>query len=283
MQRTPILTILALCLSLPVDAATIELTVIGNAPGGQFRDAIMENALEGSVSGRVSGPGLFGSGVASGSASADLVTGELRYQVDADVVPSVPCGVGASICAPSALSLAQISIRESFLVTGTGTLTAGLQYDGFLSATSYFHLGNVFLTGGTSSDLNFYSVDDFTNPAPQGQFSETLFSQVEVRNAVDRPMTVSWQMQGQVNEQNGLAVEGVRSFIDASNTGLMFLQMTGSLAVAGLAEGFLSDPTYGRAVAPPIPLPASFWLLGAGLLGLGFFRRTNVEASRPAA
>ncbi len=288
-MATPHVSCLSLCLiaAAPIAcAATVDGTwsaavVVGT--NGEFAvfDELLgpTETLLVSDSRSIAAAGPFGTGNASAQYSVDGVTGQLRLGIDARV-NATPNGERGA-----ARTDINLTVGETFRVTGSGTVTVGMSLSADWSAAN-FSFGGCTTYNATDAGAAFgsscASYDSITNGITGSVAKELLSVSFAVPEGSDGTFDVIWRLFAQLGVGGGLGPSEA-GFIDALNTANIFVASEGDVVVSPVTAMFLSDPAFGGPVPPTVvPLPASGALL-SGTLVLGAFARRKVAAHAKVA
>lgn len=250
-------------------ASTVELLLTADAGLDRASSYFREDTLYGADSFTVLGSQkdiYEASTFASGSASAER--GQLRFLIDGTYTCEVE-NCGASYGA-SALS----RVDETFLVSGTGTLTAVMQVDANWLATRYNFAASMSLSAATGARAGDEISYNYISSSGGRVVNDMLLAEISFTNAVNVNVNAFWRMQGDISAASSYA--GVRDagFMNASNTGTFFVSASDGLSFTAGDAGFLSDAAYPDLVEPaPVPLPAGAALMLSALGGLAALRR----------
>ena len=225
----------------------------------------------------VSGPNVisrnssqFNGGIGFGSASANIVTGQLK---------AVAQGTAATADQESDISATGgAEIEETFSVSGNGTVTALLDVDGFWNVFSLnpnragpntFQI-RIFLSmsgnkGAGSSQDGLSVISDFS-----GSIDQTFQAELNVFDGTVVDLSVS------ILAQLGNGGQGI---IDLSNTASLLLQTSSGVDLTFSDPDFLANPAFGQT---SLPEPETVTLLVLGLAGLGLAaRRSRMADAKP--
>ncbi|MDR4488868.1 MAG: PEP-CTERM sorting domain-containing protein [Nitrospirales bacterium] len=208
----------------------------------------------------VGSPEVHG-GVGFGTASANIVTGELNAKVtaaganDFQLVNVAPVG--------------QAEISENFQVSGNGTVEALMQVSGSWNVSS-FQSATQFQIQSRLSLMNI------ANPATQrtdgialnqgnASFSGSLNQQLSLLFPVVDGQT--YQIGGFLLTQ---ILGGTKGFIDFGNTAEFMLNPSSGVSLTFSDPDFLTDPSFGKST--PVPEPSTILLFGTGLVGVAGWR-----------
>lgn len=195
---------------------------------------------------------------ALGTASAD--PGVLKASASAGAFIDAPSGIY------STSGLAEAGFTDSFTIRGSGSgpwidLTLHYQVSGGLGGKAFAEGGLFLNQGGAFQDRDQFIgfTEAQNNPRNFNCLGSTCLGTLTLRQmAVDTTYFIKAYLKVYASafEKNNLGL-GNSSSADYSNTGKIFLS--------------LSDPNYQLVTNSgfnysPVPLPASFWLFGSGLL-----------------
>lgn len=285
-MATPHVSCLVLCLiaAAPIaSAATVDgnwsaAVVVGT--NGEFAafDELLgpTETLLVSDSRSIAAAGPFGTGTAAAQYSVNGVTGQLRLGIDAKV-DATPNGE-RGFANPSI----NLTLAETFRLTGSGTITVGMALSADWSATDFYFGGcttyNASAMGGSfNSDCVTHDIlTDFSTGSVANELVTVSFDAPE---GTDGTFEVIWRLFAQLNVGGELGPSEA-GFIDALNTANIFVATEGDVVVSPVTAMFLSDPAFGGPVLPTVvPLPASgVLLLGGLLLGACIRRKVTVRA-----
>ena len=260
----------AACTAASAATLTTDTTasVLVNTTNGSFIEQDDDTASSPSTfvssNASVGASGNISTSSASATASANTVTGELKAAVATDHQTVAGAGGGAS-------GIASASISETFILNGSGSLSASMLFDlnwavsGSWQAQAKVSFDNIFsdtlvLNGSNSGQTG--SIDDYA----------LSFSQ-SYTNVENLSVSVIWSI---FVQDLGSANSG-SSLLDASNTGTIWYQTSAELSASPQDDQFLSAAVYPEDLAdagtPVVPLPEAGWLLAAGLAALLGLRR----------
>lgn len=204
-------------------------------------------------------------------ATANLDTGELTLFAFAQ-------RNGAPGDLSSATTAARSTIEETLSITGTGTLTlfmdvtASVRDEVTLSAFSY---GMLLSDDSRTINSQFVVRDrDFGGILLPGEIDRSLVMSTSFTDVFDQDITASWTMFARAQTEQDFSIGQTSAWINARNTGKIFFETTGSLVVTTSDSDFLSSSSFREAETDvpddpaPVPLPASFLVLFAGLIML---------------
>jgi hypothetical protein len=205
-----------------------------------------------------------GGGIGYGTASVDIITGELKAQV-----------TGAADGGENTAGIAAtgfVEITETFNVVGTGTVTALLDVSGNwegLTSSWQIQAKAQILGGFSGAGLDNVQLSPGNGSPSSGSINQTLQAQRTVLDGQQISLVYMLLVQA----------GSVAFDIDFMNTANAFYVLDGvELApVAGVTDSrFLSDPAFS-----PVPLPAALPLLLSALGFFGFFgwRRKRIAAA----
>lgn len=283
MPRATILAFATLICASSAHAATVDIQAFASA--AVFADRVTNQELGGgdtstSSSFSESTTATVGSTSISSDAFVDGDTGVIRASSTAVGNRGDGLGDGGSV--------ASGEIRETYTLSGSGTLTASIRLSGV------WDLSRDRVSPGGPDPVPFWQVQsdvivdgvrDFVclgtacgpsiNQSNSGSISDFILtaSRDFSVNSGTQNAVVAFSLFTQILTANG--------FIDFGNTAELFVETTGSLIALPSDPDFLSDPVFnnnggGGDPSPPpspVPLPASAFLLLGGLAGLLGIRR----------
>lgn len=227
----------------------------------------------------IAAAGPFGTGTASAQYSVNGVTGQLRLGIDARVNATLNGERG--FANPSI----NLTLAETFRITGSGKVTVGMALSADWSAADFFFGGCTTYTSsivGVGSNINCVTRDGLTDGTTGSIANELVSVSFDAPEGSDGTFDVLWRMFAQLNVGGELGPSEA-GFIDALNTASIFVATEGDVVVSPVTAMFLSDPAFGGPVLPTVvPLPASGVLL-SGILVLGAFARRKVAAHAKVA
>ena len=210
----------------------------------------------------VSGPNAAtAGGIGFGSASADIVSGELKVFAEA---------IGNSSAELNFVSAAaNASFSETYSVTGTGIVTALMQLDGSWNLGSFGSTAINF-----SAQLN---IDDGSGSGAEFAINANI---APATGSVDQLFSVDFDVQDGANlliQYSLFTIIGSGfGVMDFSNTGRAQVVAGTGVTITPIDPLFLSNPTFNDGTIPAVPVPAAVWLFGTALIGLiGFDRQRN--------
>lgn len=161
---------------------------------------------------------------------------------------------------------ANVSVGESFFVTGEGTVTVLMTVNGTIVG-----YGGLFTADIVSSASGLTKVDStydevFNESLPRNSttnFSETIGVKYETNSPGTSQLNLTWRISGTAAAANDSKV----AIMDAGNTAYFNIIASDGLVITPFTDGFLSDPV------TPVPLPASLPMFLGGILALFGLRR----------
>lgn len=241
-------------------AATIDLQAFGyarseaGAPVSEIEFSSFDSLSDG-ASQAASVVATSGTSTGSSQVSVNSSTGEIKTRA-ATSFGAFPAEAGAS---------AQGGISEQIGVSGSGTVTATIAYDGFWDLIPYYDFdpesyqyniqGSLTLSssrGLLSSDTVFVGRDQ----GPNGSVDGILEATIDVSDGDTLGIFTFWLSQ---------IVTGY-GVVDFSNTATLFLLASDGVSLSFSDPDFLSETPDAPA---PIPLPAGLVLLLSALAALG--------------
>ena len=256
-----------------IEAATVSTSTtvtlaVGTTPGTTLTDTDADTANSPqtfvSSSSSVSGSADIASGTADAFASANSDTGELKVSTSntRTLDPGITYGGYAS-------GLSTASIGETVLLNGTGTLTISMLVDVSWDVLSSWQAQAKVQIGSVLQDV---LVLGQSNSGQSGSIDDYMLSvSTNYASASNLSVDLLWSMFVQ-DLGSGL---GGSSLIDASHTGTIWFDTSGSLLATPSDSSFLANAVYPSDLSntTTVPLPASLPLLLAGLAGFGLTAR----------
>lgn len=238
-------------------AASIIADVGGRAAVSEL---FVDNQTLDGLQASVEGTGVNAAGSASASASVDAANGIFKF----DII--------AQRDLANASASAFLSVLETVTVSGSGTLTAILQYDA--TANNMSNSFTVSTTLTTPFLDSTFGLPQSASLTVDGSASGETGERAVFANAVDEKVDIGFVFSGEAIA----SAANPFSQLDASNTGTFFLETTGDLTINTSTTGFLAGTGPVDPVDPPdepsaVPLPAGAWLLLSGLGGAMLFGR----------
>lgn len=217
-----------------------------------------------------------GSGSASASYDIDQEAGRFRFGTRTDITaPSSPVASRAS-------ANFDLTLAETFTITGTGNITFRLGIDGMLATNTTRNDGGegsrynaLIRLADTSSGFDVLGTDRAFANAGVGQtalIDELLEFSVNITESKDYLFNLSLSLTSRVSER-GLGNSG-SSFADFTNTAFLWFEADDTLTVTAADSRFLSNATGGP--VSPVPLPAGMWMLLLGVGGFSIVRRRQL-------
>lgn len=205
---------------------------------------------------------------ATATSSVDGITGEMKLGVTTSFTPEVDGGVQNL-----ASGVASGTVRENFTVSGTGTLTAVVAFDGAVAATppaigpaQTAVFGQLTLFNRATNDLGRQTFNDnlqvFGSIAKS--YDELLMVEIDVTDG--QQLFFEFLLSVQVIAGNG--------FADFLNTAHMVIQTSDGVSLNFSDSRFLSEAAL-PGVNADVPLPAGGWLLLTALGAMAVRSRTR--------
>jgi hypothetical protein len=201
------------------------------------------------------------------SGSADIVSGKLRSRSEANSAANGTVPI-------ESYSNTEIALNETFTVSGNGTVSASLVYDGFWSVVPLFtgtfagFGAQTTVTLGNTVNGNVSADDFFIEPFPNGNTGSAageLTAQLLVADG--DTIALSAVLRTSVLQGKG--------FVDFSNTSVLSLILSPGITLKFSDDRFLSGATN----PSPVPLPAGLPLLvvaiGAFAIGRWTLRKPS--------
>lgn len=251
---------------LEANAAATNMTA-GSIPADSTFDvsSVTGSPSSATTTARATESGTDGSGVTTTSSSADISTGVLSASIDADITlaPSTTAGPGVS-------GDAFASITETFTLNGTGDFIVSMLVDATWDAPVWRMQSSIQIGAVTAFDSVALSPD--RGFGSTGSVDDLLVRATTTgANLTGLTVDVIWDL---AMIKSGDSSDGNLSLFNT-----IWFETTGTLTATPSDPNFLNNALYPsdlRGDDPSvIPLPAGFWFLTSGLLGLGVLRHTK--------
>ncbi len=261
MRSTPLpAALLAVTMMLTATTATAA-NVLASVTAAQMTGSDSSpNSLTANVTDRFTGPRATG----GGTADVDGVAGTLK--IGADVAYT---GISDNDQQSRAAAVARLG--ETFTITGTGTVSFLMDYDGTYDAARHNFSGNILAVGTGPGVL--------VSPAGERVFSQTsdtydagsFGGQLRATYAFDGSgpavLTTTWTLRGFVDADT----TNRNAMFDATNTAYISILASDGISISSQDAQFLNGAFSDAPTT--VPLPAGGLLLLCGLLGTAIFGR----------
>ncbi|ABD56260.1 VPLPA-CTERM sorting domain-containing protein [Jannaschia sp. CCS1] len=276
--------VMVLALSAPAQASPIQLLLTSGVTRGSSgtveRDSVFISEDGVTASGTASADQTFGvefSNSAESTGSVDASTGQLRFSLDGTYTCNAEvCGAGYSA---SALA----TVAETFLVSGTGTLTSVMLVEAAWDSPRYNFTSTMSLSSGGNRDGDqvAFTYEPSQNMTGSG-VSQLLMTELSFNGALNQAVSAQWRLQGDISATDSEDGQSTTGFMNAANTATFFVFASEGLTFSANDENFLSNAAYPNLDNPaPVPLPAGLPLLlaGLGVFGVMGGRRKRLAAA----